>query len=472
MSGLFGQLSSNVNALTAASRSIETAGRNLANIDNTGYARQRVVYGNRGTVQTDLGAQSTGVEAIGIEQLRDSLMDKQVVRETSTLASYTGEQSAYQRAQAALGESISSTSSTSSSTSSTTTSGISKAIGNFFNTFQSFAASPTDAGERQTLVQYAGVLTDTLNSTDASLTQVQTDLTTQASSDAASANNLISQIANLNSQIGRFEINAPGSAVDLRDEREAKIEALSKFMSIETQADTDGSGEVSVFTQGASGPVQLVNKANTFGSVAVSGTTVTAGSPATVLALTGGSIHGALTARDGAIQDMRDSLSALSSQLITSVNAAYNPSAAAGGNFFIGTNASTIRVNTSITPTSLVSASTGVAGDNDIAKAVAALANKVFSTTGAPADAIDGTFSQFYSNSVTALGQTLSTTNDKVSNQTTIANLVSSQRDSVSGVSMDEEVTDLVKYQRAFQASSRVIQIIDQLLQTVVSLGT
>jgi flagellar hook-associated protein 1 FlgK len=462
MSGLFGQLSSNVNALTAASRSLETAGQNLANVNNSSYARQRVVYGSRGTVKTDLGAQSMGVEAVGIQQLRDSLLDKQVVREGSTLSSNEKEQSAYQRAQAALGQTVDS------SNKSGSTNGITEALSNYFNAFQAFAASPTDVGQRQTLVQYAGSLTDTLNQTDSSLEQVQSDLTTQATTDATDANTLLSQIANLNTEIGRFEINAAGSAVDLRDDRQAKVEALGKLMSIETQEDTNGSGEISVSARDGSGTlVPLVDGSNVLGSVAVNGTTVTAGSPATVLALTGGSINGALTARDGAIKDLRDNLDALSSQLITSVNSAYNPTSTSGGDFFTGTTASDIAVNTSITPTSLVSSSTGVAGDNDIAQAVTNLANKVFSTSSS--DAIDGTFSQFYSNSVTALGQTLSTTNDKVSNQTTISTLVNTQRDSVSGVSMDEEMTDLIKYQRAFQASSRVITMLDDLLDTVVN---
>ena len=143
---------------------------------------------------------------------------------------------------------------------------------------------------------------------------------------------------------------------------------------------------------------------------------------------------------------------------------------APGKNFFTGTNASDIAVNPSITASSLVSSSTGVAGDSDIAKAVASLASTVFSTSAAAA--INGTFSQAYSNSVTALGQTLSTTNDKVGNQTSISTLVSTQRASISGVSMDEEMADLIKYQQAFQASSRVIQMIDTLLGTVInSLG-
>jgi len=69
MSGLFGELNNSVKALTAASRSVELVGRNLANVNNANYARQRVVYGDRGSVQTDIGVQSLGVEAIGIQQL-------------------------------------------------------------------------------------------------------------------------------------------------------------------------------------------------------------------------------------------------------------------------------------------------------------------------------------------------------------------------------------------------------------------
>ena len=84
-----------------------------------------------------------------------------------------------------------------------------------------------------------------------------------------------------------------GSAQSLAGD-DRKIESLGQLMSIQTQADTDGSGEISVSTTDATGsPVQLVNKANVLGSVTVSGTTVTAGSPATVLGLSGGSINGA-----------------------------------------------------------------------------------------------------------------------------------------------------------------------------------
>jgi flagellar hook-associated protein 1 FlgK len=76
---------------------------------------------------------------------------------------------------------------------------------------------------------------------------------------------------------------------------------------------------------------------------------------------------------------------------------------------------------------------------------------------------------QFYASSVTRLGQALGTAQSRAEDQDKIETLVRTQRDTVSGVSLDEEMADLVRYQRAFQASSRVFSIVDQLLDTVVN---
>jgi len=468
MSGLFGELSNSVKALTAASRSLETAGNNIANVNNAGYARQRVVYGDRGSVQTDLGVQSLGVEAVGIQQLRDSLLDAQVVRETSLQSSYTAEQSAYQNAQADLGQSVDRSGATSSTGAAGSTNGIDQALSDFFNAFQSFAASPTDVGERQSLVQKASVLTDGLNGADQRLAQLQTDQTTQATSDVSDANTLLSSIAELNGQIGRSEINHPGAAVDLRDQRQSLVEKLATKISIETAPDPNFSGEIQVYTRDASNnPVQLINLSATTGPVTLSGSTVSAGTPATVLALKGGSLNGTLTARDGTIATLRTNLNNLASQLVTTVNATYNPTGTTGDFFAAGgLTAGTIATANTLTAANLKASDGGAAGDNTIAQAVANLASKSFTT---PTDSINGTFSQFYSKTVTDLGQTLSTTNSHVTSQTSITTLVKSQRDAVSGVSLDEEMADLIKYQRAFQASSRIISILDELLDTVVN---
>jgi flagellar hook-associated protein 1 FlgK len=70
---------------------------------------------------------------------------------------------------------------------------------------------------------------------------------------------------------------------------------------------------------------------------------------------------------------------------------------------------------------------------------------------------------------VTSLGQQLSSTNSRLLDQQNVEAMVRGQRDAVSGVSMDEEMADLLKYQRSYQASSRVITVIDDLLDTLIN---
>lgn len=467
MSGLFSTLGSSVKALTAHSRAIETAGKNLANVNNTSYARQRVLYGDRGTVVTADGPKSLGLEALAIQQLRDGLLDKQVMREIALKASFEAEQRALERAQAGLGQNIDRTASATATGSNASTGGLAAALDDYFNAFQSLAARPTDAGERQTLIQKATILAERFQQTDSRLSQVQSDLDVEIGSDVTEVNNLLTTIADLNAQIGRIEIGQPGTAIDLRDQRQARLEELSALLPVEVRDASDGQIQV-VLRDATNTDVVLVDLAAVTGPVTFTGTGLTAGSPATAVEFSSGAIRGALNARDGAVQTLRDNLNQLARQLVISVNGAYNASATPGGDFFdpAGLTAATLRLESGLTPANLRAGSTA-AGDNDIALAVAGLASRTFST--GSGDIIDGTFGVFYSRSVSNLGQALASANSRVEDQSNIANLVKSQRDSVSGVSLDEEMADLVRFQRAFQASSRVFSIVDDLLDTVVN---
>jgi len=462
MSGLFSSLNASVKALSAQSRALETTGKNLANVNNATYSRQRVIFGDRGTVETPEGAESLGLEALGIQQLRDVLLDKQVIREIALTASTTAEQQTYQRTQASLGQTVGSTSGANGSAG-----GLGGAIDDFFNAFQSFASRPTDDGEKQTLLQKSAILSDRFNQTDSRLAQVQSDINSQIASDVTEANRLLAAIADLNKQIGRIEIGRPGTAIDLRDQRQAQLEALAAKIPVESRVANDGMINV-VMKDASNADVILVNGPNTTGTVAFTGTTFTGGASATVLAFSSGSVSGYLNARDGAVQTLRDQLDTLAAQMVTAVNAAYNPTSAVGFNFFdpAGLTAGTIEMDAALTSSS-IRAGTGAAGENALALAVAAIASKVFSTgTGG---LINGTIAKVYTGAASDLGQALSTVNTRLDDQTGLDKLVRTQRDSVSGVSLDEEMAELVRYQRAFQASSRVFNIIDDLLDVVVN---
>lgn len=463
---LFTSLTSGASALDAQSYALQVAGKNLANVNNPSYAREQVLMGSTGGNGVALGAANSAPTALSVTQIRDAFLDRQVCQQSSVTSALTTEQTALQTAEAALGETVSSGSSPTTGTDAGAS--LASQLTSLFNSFSSLAASPTDTGVRQTLVQNAATLTDSLNQTDASLAQVQAGLNTQIQGDTDNVNTLLQTIASLNTQITVSEVNSPGSAVDLRDARQAALESLAAQISFTTAPATSG-GQIQVATTDASGnPVVLLDGGTVTNTVAFDGTNVTAGGA--TLALTGGAIKGAMDARDGAIQTLRNSLDALAQQLVTSVNAAYNPTGATGDFFAAaGTTAGTIALDPSLTSTNLKASDGGNAGDNTIALAVAGLASHTFST--GAGDAIDGTLTQYFSGTVSAFGQTLANLNNSVENQTSVDTLVKTQRASVSGVNLDEETTNLLMYQKAFQASSRFMSIIDNLLDNLIQMG-
>jgi len=153
-------------ALGVQTTQIQIAGKNLANVDNPNYARQKVVYGSPGTYQTPQGSQDLGLTVKSIQSIRDPLIDAQVVRETGLSASSTAQQSALQKAQADLGQTVDGSSSTNTTSTSATSSAIGAAMTSLFNSFSAVAANPTDSGSRATLLANAQTLTDQMNSVD------------------------------------------------------------------------------------------------------------------------------------------------------------------------------------------------------------------------------------------------------------------------------------------------------------------
>jgi flagellar hook-associated protein 1 len=469
MSGLLSDLGISAKALDAQSKGVELAGRNLANVTNPDYARQRVILGTRGIEQTRLGPMSMGVEALGVQQLRDQFLDAQTTREVSQTQLLQAQQDNLLKAQADLGEQVDSTSNAASLGDTThSTNGISAALNDFFNAFENLSANPTDTGAKQLLLQKADILASKLNTSDSRLANLQSDITAQVNSDVATVNGLLGNIANLNGQIEQFEVQQPNSAVDLRDQRQADLEQLAKYLDFTTKSGPNGQIQI-IAHDTASNEVVLVDKTSVLGSGLIfNGTQFSGGANGATLALQGGSLRGDVLVRDGTIQQLRDSLKNTASQLTSAVNKAYNPTGATGDFFQSGALSSgIIALDPSLSLSTLKTSDTGDAGANELALAVAQVADQKFSTAGG--DLIDGTLGGSYDATVSGLGQSVATVQSKLSDQQTVERMVRAQRDQVSGVSQDEEMTDLMKYQRAFQAQARVISVVDSLLDTVVN---
>jgi len=467
MSGLIGGLINAAKSLTAQQAGVQVAGRNLANVNNPDYARQRVILGDRVVADSRLGSLGAGVEVLGIKQIRDQFLDIAVTRETSQTASLQAQQSALERAQANLGEQVDRAADSAFIGDAThSTNGISAALNGFFNAFDNLAANPTDAGAKQVLLQKADILANKFNVTDQRLSSLQSDLTAEVDAGVSSVNSLLKQVADLNGAIAQFEIGAPGAAVDLRDQRQARLEELAGYMDFNARSIPGSNGQIQIVAKDAGGAdVVLVDKTAVLGGVSFDGTQLSGGAPSTVLGLQGGSLKGQLVARDGAVQQLRDDLKRTADQVAAAVNAAYSPT---GANFFqTPPGAGLLALDPTLNFNTLKTSATGDAGANEIALAVADVARMSFST--GSGDAIDGTIGGFFNKTVSGLGQTLAGVDAKLGDQQIVAQMLTNQRDSVSAVSMDEEMADLMKFQRSYQASARVVRVMDELLDGLVN---
>jgi flagellar hook-associated protein 1 FlgK len=476
MLGLFSTLNLASQSLQAQMTGIEVTGQNLANVNTTGYSRQVVHITANPDIQTGIGPEGTGANATSIQQIVSNLMNSQIQSQNSTSGYWNAQQSALQSGQNNLAEFLSGNGSTSgasatSAATGATDTGLDGQLSALFNGFQSVATSPTSVSARQALVGQAQTVAASFNGINTQLNTINQSLNSSLSSDVTSANQLLTQIATLNSQITTAQFNG-GNANDLSDEREQDLENLSQLTNISTSSGNNGAVNVTIAGQTLVSGNTVNDTLQTYdpgnGNLLVQTTHGQVN-----LTLTGGSMQGTIDARDGTLATLQSNLNALASTLITQVNsvnsAGYGLTGTTGNSFFNGSDASTITVNPALANNpSLVqaSASPTAPGDNTVALQLAQLGT-------APQAGLDNqTFNGSYASTVADLGSALDDANSQVTNQTTVTNMLATQRGSISGVSVDQEMTNMMTYQQAYQASAQLVTTVNTMLTDTLAMKT
>ena len=464
MLGLFGTLNMGVRSLQTQRAGVETAGQNLANVNNPAYARQRVLIQTSHSVPSPFGPQGSGADAVAIQQIRNGFVDQQINSELGVGSYLKAHQDTLEYAQASLGEVLDLNGQSSAQT------GLAADLNNLFAAFQSVSTAPSSLTERQLLLSKAQDLASHFNQSSQRLTELNSSLNQSLGADVTGANKLLTGIADLNERIMNSERSDGGAANDLRDLRQSKLEELSKLVKVDSTESDKGALNISVNGNLLVSDKSVIDTFQTYdgGGGQLFVRTATGGTP---LTLSGGHMQGLIDVRDGALTDLRGQLDTLAGTLITEVNAAHSPGFALNGStgaaFFTGTDAGTIQVNAALLgdPGLLqVSGTNGNAGDNQIALTLAGLAEKKVPALN------NQSFSQSYSGTIAQLGQALASANDKAADHTLVQSMLLQQRDSVSGVSVDEEMTDLMKFQKAFEASAKLISTVDEMLDTLISM--
>jgi flagellar hook-associated protein 1 FlgK len=353
------------------------------------------------------------------------------------------------------------------------------AVDGFFDAADKLAQNPTGLAERQTLLGSARALANELNRRSAGLGALQRNADDRLLGLVSEGNDELSQIATLNKQIAAAEVTGQ-SANELRDQRETALQSLGRKVGITAVESPGGAVRVSLLN----GPV-LVEDGTVVNPFATQPTTPgldggvlhevglagPGGFISTPSSFRTGELAAVIETRDSSIPQASTNLDTFASTLASAVNGVQQNAAArdldglstAAVPLFTGTTAETISV--AITdPRRIAAARSTQPGDNANALALADLRT-------APQSGFGGVSpSGWLASEVARVGQAAAQAEDVAAASTQVQSQVQAQRDSISGVNLNEELTNLLRYQYAFQAAARVINVADSVLGELVNL--
>jgi flagellar hook-associated protein 1 len=435
ISTFFG-LQQTLRGILAHQRAIETTGQNITNANTEGYSRQQVnltaatPYDVEAGLLVDGGGAQLGggVDIMSFTRIRDSFLDLQYRAQNLRQGGYDTTASSLEQVQQGFQE--------------PSDQGISKLLGNYWSAWQNVANNPENDATRTALVEQGKTLAGAVNELQNRISLVKSQ-TAQQYTDLTSATGDVqgyaAELGKLNTAI---QDAVAGGTVpnDLLDRRDLLLDKLSNLAQVSTV--DNGDGTITVNFGDATNPLVQGNG--------------TVNWPQT-LTNPGGKLGALidLTKTGGTLDGYASDLNAFAKSLADSVNALHNPGGT-GTNFFnytAGNEAASLSVG--VTATQVKYSSSAAAGGNDIATAIGNLRN--------------GAADQSYQSLVAKIGSDVKNTERLADNAKVLTDSINDRRQSVSGVSMDEEMTNLIKFQRGYQGSARAMNAVDEMLDTLIN---
>jgi flagellar hook-associated protein 1 len=454
-------------ALDADQSALNVVANNVANANTSGYTTEVPDWQQNSPIDINGTLIGQGSTETGATSQRDRVLDERLDQQQQ-LASASG-------VRLTALNTIESLFTPDSGSSSASAGDIGSDITNFFDSFSSLEANPTNNALRQNVLSTAQTLAGDISNAAASLNAQRAALDQEAAGVASQVNSLTSALAQLNTQIQSESPSA--DAGPLEDQRQQDLSQLSQLIGI-NQITTENNG-LSITT--ASGQL-LVSEGQSFqlttGQVNgvtdffVNGTDITS-----QLEQGGGQLGGYLTARDTDIPNVLSSLDQLAYGVSTQVNALNNAGTDLDG--VTGTAAAPLYIFNQPTqvagsaqamsvvmtdPNQIAAASAGNGtGDNSNAVALAGLANQTIADGETPTN--------FFSNFVTALGSTVSQVQTENTAQNASVTQLQTQNDALSSVNLNDQASDMTVLERSYQAAAQVFTMLDTIMASALNLG-
>lgn len=461
MPGLFQSLDIARRAIWANRLGLDVASHNIANANTPGFSRQRVDLSASQPLQLIQGQLGMGVEASQITRMRNRLLDVQFRQASHSFGKEQIKENMFYQIETIIQEPAENS--------------LGNLMTEFFNEFSNLGSEPENSNIRNVLVQKATSLAETFNQKSARLTETQTSLRRDIQTSVKEVNQITAQIADLNRQIVTAE-GAYGTANDLRDQRDLLLDQLAEKIDIRYVEDNRGSVNVTAAGHAiVSGNTSRELSISSAGDGSRINVTIK-GSSGQEVAVESGALGGLLDLHNNAIPDLLDKLNNLAKNFIDNVNHVHKsgyglpvgnpPTAATGISFFTGSDAGSIRVAPPIKEdvSNIAASLDGSVGNGEVAFAIANLRDNKMMAGGTQS------LDEYYNNTVTDLATEIDLSRSKRENQEMLKDQIQNQRTSESGVSLDEEMTNLIKFQRSLEASAKVIKVVDEILDTVINM--
>ncbi len=452
--------------LQAHQKQLEITSHNMANASTPGYSRQRgemtttqpFTYPAFNRVET-AGQVGTGVEVTAVMRVRDELIDVQIQRETTISGYWENRMTMLDEMELIVNE--------------PSDSNIRTAVDEFWVALQNVADDPTSIPSRSVLRQNTTTMTEIIRQDYQRMKALRSVANERIKEQVNHVNAIAGKIALLNDQIAKVTV-MDDHANDLMDRRDLLVEELSEIVQISKT--TDKFNRVNISING----ISLVQDI-TANQIAMEPNHSDEGMVRLVwpridreVEILGGSLKGLMEIRDQDLPQFLDNLNNFAETLISKVNelhhAGYGLDESTNNNFFSGTNAEDIDLDEAIKDVdnglNRIAASNSVLtlpGNNDVMKKIYEIKHERVLTNGT------ATIGEFIGALVGDLGEKSSAAQLKFDGQTRLITSLDERRESVCGVSLDEEMTNMVKFQHGYNAAAKVISTMDAMLDVIVN---
>jgi flagellar hook-associated protein 1 len=455
-------------AMMNSQTALQTTSHNIANKSTEGYSRQRVELQTAVPIVEGNKQMGMGTRASAVTRTNNPFLEKQLQKETGNLGMQKGREGALTQVEQIFNEQMNK--------------GLNQYMTDFFNGFRELSNNPESVTTR-TMVKEAGeALAKDFKRVDDQMSSIQKDVDERVKSEIDEVNKMVREVASLNEKIAEVEVQGI-PANDQRDRRDVVLKKLNERVDIH-YAEGD-QGQVTVSTAGnailVSGfdhyELQTAENSQT-GRVDVYFKPNESTPPFRITdRIKGGTIGGALAVRDQTIPDFKEKIDQLAYKFADEVNKAhvegFDRNGRKGLLFFdvptggpIGA-AQNLAVNESILEDVgriAAAAKPNAVGDNTVANVISQLQHKEIM------DSNSSTMDDFYNSQVGRIGVLSQRAIKSRESQDNILGQLNTIRESIAGVSLDEETTNMIEFQRAFDASARVIKTADEMFDTVLNL--